>query len=264
MNGSSTSTTGSWINRMRLPHHLAIALATALAIGPIPGTSREPPVINPVTADSELIRGTFEPPIRGHVVAGINETFASIINSSDMDAVHRTSRDMMIEIGTLDISEPVRFTFNNEQLAFSVPATLRVYLSARTRTFDDEPIFPEKKNELRTDLIAIRKTPIYSNPKAAYQEIKAWEKKLKALGFKEAESRFEDETKESFLAKAHKQLPEAVGSDYPAYDMASFRDENIGLSLSIQRSPHPQRDGPKAHGYNIGISIIDLRVEDLL
>jgi hypothetical protein len=228
-------------------------------IGPAARAAEDFPVIDPVPAEPGLIRASDRDPLHGHVRATINEPFPRIIERSALPRA-KFKGELHRAMNALDVVDPVRFSYTHDALGFTVPAAIRVHLNRRSVTFDGETLLPDGQNDLRVALIVVRKLPIYDNPEDALREAKAWNKRLQQLGYEPAEPHVPNETEASFLDQAHNIYDHGIGEDFPSFRLFSLRHEHIGIKINIQRSPHPERSGPEAHGFNIAIGIKDLRV----
>lgn len=235
---------------------LAALAALSVATG---GHTAEPPVIDPVPEGATLIRPADSETLQGHVIATLNDPLTEVVAGSTLGTDRFVGELDLMNTG-LDVVEPVRFTFSEPRLGFTVPVAIRVNFSRRYETFEGERFYAQELNDLRVKLIVVTKLPIYADPKAAYQEARAWEARLHRRGYETREPRYGLETRASFFAKAHKHYDHGIGSDYPSFNMVALRQGHVGINIKIQRSPHPERDGPEAHGFNIGIVISDLRV----
>lgn len=245
------------------PSVRALLVTVWVLAGVAVGHAADYPVHNPVTDGAELIRKAVPNALQGHVIATLNDPLQEVVQGSRL-ATNKFIGDLDLMNTGLDVVEPVRFTFSEPRIGFTVPAAIRVYFSRRIETFTGDRFYAEEMDDLRVAAIVVTKLPIYADPEAAYQEAQAWEAKLQELGYQIAESSaFGLETRDSFLAKAHKKYDFGIGSDYPSFTVAALRKGHVGININIKRSPHPERDGPEAHGFNIGIAISDLRVHDL-
>lgn len=242
-------------------HRRVIAPALALLVIATSTQATEYPVHNPVTEDAELIRETFADPVDGHMIVDMSESFAEIIERSTVERDYFASQ-IERDSPTLDVVRPVRFTYPDADKGFTVPAAMRVYISRRGKKFDGEPNYSNALDAMYAGVIVVRKTPIYAEPEDALAEAQAWASFLEDLGYERAEM-LAERTPEEFLEDAHEYFHKGIAHEYPAFEMSGWRDGHVGIRVTIQRSPHPERDGPEAHGYNIGIGIVDLRVRRL-
>jgi hypothetical protein len=242
------------------PSRILVTIAL-MPLVPATAITAELPVINPVPKDADLIQPVPEPLPTDHVRLELNESFPHIAQRSTL-ALKRLDWDHIEYWGRIDITYPARFSYTAPDIGFTIPAALRIKLSPRRETFAGKRQLPESLEEMRIGIAFVRKFPVYSDPKAVLEELNGWDKRLKALGY-ERVHREHYETRQEFLAKAHKQYNARIGSEYPGYQMRGWRRGNIGIELEVQRSPHPSKEGPKAHGYNIGVMILDLRVKEI-